>query len=421
MTKQGTSRLLALAIGSTVAALIAVAVWWASNPPTQLYEIALRVVDQRGSPVERFGWTVCEVSRSAYTRSGTPEAVHPGGRAIVSVPSDCESLEVDADAYHAARFGPFERGVFPTELDVVLTDLGLIRGVVTHKGSPVVGARVELLAQGLDAAEGVRSGLHYGYHGYRAITDGSGVFAIGSDFPHMAYYARACSDGLAVVVAGPVSAGDPPIVVELSEGGTIEGTLRLQSGADTEGARIMLYRDDFEPEAKSECGHSVATAGADGRFRFEHVARGDWLVKLVPDVERRDAREQVSVEFVPFVVTASDHEMTRLDMDLTQPVAHLDGDLSLNGKSWTKAYVCLRTVGDRALAIDKVPGGNEGRWSVRARMPGKYRLVVQGEHHHSAEPREVSEIVELSFTGLRWVREVNWRKGEPEPAVLKER
>lgn len=421
MTSRRASRVFAISIGTTIAALIAGAVLWKRIAPMRNYDIDLRVVDQRGVPIERFGWTVCEVNSSGYTRSGTAEAVHAGGRAIVRVSSDCESLEVRADAFHGAELGPFQRDVFPTELQAVLTDLGVVRGVVKHGGVPVAGARVELLASGLDAAEGIPSGLYYGYDGFRAITDGSGAFAIGSDYPHMPYYARACADGLAVGVTGPVRVGDTAIVVELSDGGTIEGTLRMPTGAGTGSARLKLYRDDCEPDSESECGQTVAAADAGGRFRFEHVAAGEWLVKLVPQVKGRDVREQAPVECVPFVITVRDHETTRLDLDLSRPVAHLDGDLRLNGKSWSKAYVCLRAIGDRAFTIDTVPGGNNGKWSVRARTPGKYRVTIFGDHEHSLEPREVSEIVELTLSGPRWVREVNWHNGDPEPPVLKER
>lgn len=337
------------------------------------------------------------------------------------VSSECKSLEVHSDAYHAAKFGPFDRDVFPTELEAVLTDLRLVRGLVTHDGLPVAGARIELLAKGLDAAEGIPSGLFYGYDGFRALTNSAGAFATGSDFPHMPYYARACADGLAVGIAGPVRVGDPPLVVELSNGGTIEGTLRLQSAGNGSGKHILLYRDDYEPESKSECGRSITTADAEGRFRFEHVAAGDWLVKLAPTSKRPEDREQEPVEFVPFVVSVRDNETTHLDMNLAGPVAHLEGDLRLNGRPWSRAYVCLRVIGDRAFIIDTVPGSNDGKWSVRARTPGKYRLVVRGDHQHSGEPREVSEIVELSREGSRWKRAVTWRHGDPEPPRLQTR
>src|SRR5690349_14771264 len=133
MTSPTASRLLALSIATTIAALIAV--WWMRTPPTRQFDIALRVVDQRGAPIERFGWSIGQASVNSYTLSGAREAERPGGMATVRVSSECDSLEVRSDAFHAAKFS-FARDAIPTELEAVLTDLGVVRGVVTHDGLP---------------------------------------------------------------------------------------------------------------------------------------------------------------------------------------------------------------------------------------------------------------------------------------------
>jgi hypothetical protein len=195
----------------------------------------------------------------------------------------------------------------------------------------------------------------------------------------------------------------------LREGGTIEGTLRLSGGRNPTGAEVELYRVDPYDWEVDPYGHFLVTCDAQGRFAFEHVEEGPWLVRLLRPKPEKNGRPSRSPEFVAFVVEVVEGTNSRLNMDLTQEPLRLEGRPRINGKPWTKAYFVLHLAGSLGLTLDAVDSDEDGAWTLRVRVPGKYRLVAWGNHQHDASvPRRVSDMIEVPSTGTLWNNDIAW-------------
>jgi hypothetical protein len=415
------ARLLALLLGCSLAGVILAVGLWIRFRPGPAHEIDLHVVDERGLPVEQFGWHVIDWTPGATMDTYVREAAHPGGIATARVPEHEVRLEIEAPGFHYTQAGPVGPNSFPTRLDVVVPDLGVVAGTVTFGGRPVGGATVMLLDSKIDVAADVPSGLLAGYHDHITTTDASGAFRIKSEYSLMDYYVRASRDGHSPGIAGPIHVGDPPVEISLRDGGSIEGRVRLAGGKEPDGIEIELYRTDAPEWEIDAYGHFVARSLDGGRFSYEHVDPGSWLVRLKDPKATRYGEQQCPLDQVPFIVEVAEHEQAKLEMDLSQPAARLEGHARLNGKPWSHAWACLYTMGEQALTLDWAPADRDGRWTLRARTPGTYRLVVDGNHQHAVEPREISDVVVLSRDGTPWDHEFTWSRSDPDRIALNQK
>jgi hypothetical protein len=426
VTRNPVARFLALLLGCLLTGLILGVGCWVRSRPTPTHEIELRVVDARGQPVERFGWVVLQEAivhdvfpdRPSETRSewypvghvsdgvwsaGTPQQNHPVGVAFASVPVHRLKIEVRAKGFQPAQLGPFEANALPVRLHVIVPDLGVVEGKVTSEGQTVAGASVMLVMRSADVTPGVPSGLFQGIPDLGASTDQSGFFRIGSEYPQAEYFIRTRKEGFSPKTAGPVHVGDPPMEVQLGQGGSIEVHLHLPDARDPDGVEVELYRTD--PDQLDVYGHFIVRADSDGRFGFEHVEPGTWLVRLKPPLGGGGKRTQIHLDYLPFVVGVADRATVRLDMDLSQPPARLEGRMIVDGKPWNAVFVRLHAIGEEALVIDGAPADNQGRWTLRTRAPGRYRIVAWGTHEHALDQNRLTDVVELSRDGVRWERE----------------
>jgi len=273
----------------------------------------------------------------------------------------------------------------------------------------VAGATVWLCLEPNDLIEGVSSGLVSSSEDLKAITDESGSFRIGSEYEGRDLWVRASKAGAASGRAGPVRVGGPPIEVQLTDGGTIEGALHLPEHRDAAGAQVELYRIDPSEWEVDTYGHFTVTCDPQDRFQFEHVEEGPWLVRLLVPKPIEHDRLPLPPEHVPFVVEVTAGASSHLDMDLTQEPLRLEGRPKINGKPWTKAYFVLHLAGNLGLTLDETESDRDGSWTLRVRSPGMYHLVAWGNHQHDTSvPRRVYDVIEASPTGARWDKDIAW-------------
>jgi hypothetical protein len=401
-------RLLALTVGSSFAAVILGLGLWLRNRPGPTHAIELHVVDQHGHAIELFGWEIIDYTPGARMETWVRDASHPSGIATAQVPEHQVRLRIRAPGLHETETEVIGPSSFPENLDITVPDLEVVSGFVQHAGRPVAGASVMLVEKEPDACSGIASGLVSGCKGLlMTTTDEMGSFRIGSDFPGMPYFVRASMEGFAPGMAGPASTGDPPVVVDLCDGGTIEGRLRLADGHSPSGVEVELYRTDPAEWNLDAYGHFTATTASDGAFRFEHIEAGPWLVRLRV-TKPSPFGPQPPSDQVPFVVEVTDTHVSVLDMDMSVGMARLEAHATLAGKPWAKSWARILLIGEKALLLDQSLPDSEGRFTLRARAPGSYRLVLWGDHEHSGEPSEVSEVVALTRDGVPWNRDTPW-------------
>lgn len=397
--------LLALLLGCVLAGLVVWALAFECHRGWPPGVFQLRVADARGHAVERFGWTFM-LADAPDVPIGVvrEEAEYPGGVVAIPGPRQRFVIEVRAECVGAVRLGPFDPKALPTRIDVVVPGGGVIKGHVTFHGQSVARARVMLL-QTTFLGGGVPSGLFAGVSKLTTTTDEFGDFCIGSKGFAVQYYVRARKDGCAGGIGGPVRSGDPPLEVQLHEGGSIDGRLRLPTERELNGIEVELYRTEDSPWSPDAYGHFVARAEATGVFRFAHVDPGPWLVRLKSSEHDVVARQQVDPGLIPFVVEVVESETADLDMDLSRPLVQLEGRMTINGEPWLRTGVSLHTAGDMALRLERVKADEVGRWIVRAREPGRYRIVAEGACEHDVQPRAFVGFVDLSHESVLWEHE----------------
>jgi hypothetical protein len=424
------TRTLALLAGLSLAVLLGCVVWqtWLRKPA--LRNVEVHVTDARGAPIEHFALTLYNADAEkpsvlglfrkrwvAYS-SSTSDGPRPGGIGYLLLQDEHVTIEVRASGHGLGRLGPVAKDLLPPVVDIELPDVPFVEGVVQHRGAPVAGANVELLLPTEDVVDRVPSGLFESHWYLRAVSDASGRFRIGSDGEHTAYTVSACSEDFSTGQTGPVRLGDPPVVVELTEGGAIDGALKLPPGSSAKGFEIELYLEAARYGTdESTCTGSTLKVDDHGRFRFEHVAAGDWLLRPVSRGQAQNPAHP-TIEPVPFVLRVEEGRRMALEIDAAQAVIRLEARLTLNGRPWQDAHAQLYVIGDRSLLIDTAYADKSGGWTLRARAPGTYRLVVHGDHEHEVEPRYVTAEIELDERGSMWERAFTWRPSDPREIVL---
>ena len=183
----------------------------------------------------------------------------------------------------------------PAALDTAVVDL---------RGRPVGGARVRLDAKFADlGGPGARAsvGLIFGSHAVTSVTDGAGhaVFEGLTAGAELRASLLAPGFGEAWQVTGaPVPALGPGERRELTlvarPPTDVHGVARDQHGAPAAGAELLLLRDsgqwgEYLSFNSSGSAERTATLGEDGRFRWQGVPAGRWIVapKTLRDPNRR--------------------------------------------------------------------------------------------------------------------------------------
>lgn len=246
--------------------------------------ILVSVRDEEGWPVEHFALAFLYISEKGSVWSGEGPRDHPEGRARVVPGAGSFRLSVSADGFATGVAGPFLNGIVPGgEIDIVLSRIPALRGVVLADGIPVPGALVSLAPllpkdywAKLDgyATQIMNSGK-------RAVADANGRFELTPE---------GAGEHRLRVEPPPTPPGRDPawapvelasvwvtlgteiedFELELARPGTLVVQVRRADSGDPAGTLVSLNRYDGHP--------LVVVADGAGRVRVPGLMPGGWAV-----------------------------------------------------------------------------------------------------------------------------------------------
>jgi len=244
------------------------------------------------------------------------EEIAPG-RYRMQLPDAPFSLEVSAPGFHTfttERRALLDPATLSSPLEIVLHRAPIVRGRVVAAGRAVAGAHVELrrdMPEALETVNGFRCVMN-SMADARGSTVADGAFELTCDLDG-AVWVRASAPGLAPGELGPLDVAQlgADLVLELNEGGAIEGRVLLPEGRDGEGTIVAVNHGDGAPRTQR--------AGPDGSFRFEHLCVGRWQVlanAAEVDPTRRAYTSLPEAEPIEWNCEVSAGRSTRCDLDL---------------------------------------------------------------------------------------------------------
>jgi len=379
----------------------------------RMRELVVHVIDSEGRPVPEFGWS-SGVDLFSTRYEGDQSRPRPGGRATLRFPEKARvqlTIEVPGFEPQELDVGEDER-----ELTVTLPRVGRpeVSGRVTHHGQPVAGAHVDLVQRDSDLVDDLigrpESGLDYCTPGNCVTSDAQGTFRMPNEWPSYSYRARAWAKGFAPAYSSVFEGAASGLELELPDGGALEGRVRLPGNGENSGIALRAHRSDVLESMNCQVGRQFRTrTDVDGSYRFEGLARGNWLVsvELSPgqlqglgwsEADGKTCRE------TPFVFEEREGAITNADLDLHQPCGscRLRGKLTV-GDQITEGYVYLLLLGPQVMRFANGGVDSEGRFELATRAPGRYRLVVHaGPGHHRY--RLVTDLVTLVPGETVWER-----------------
>lgn len=374
----------------------------------------LVVVDEQGTPVERFAWRLLDerqyvshlsgkilldengrlrdllferMGTGSFTPTEQEQQTHPGGRVELRVGSLAFAVQVEAADFGQAQVGPMAAGDAPSEIRVVLQRLPGIRGRVVCEGKGVPGAWVKLLRPTPSGRTQYINGFPADCDAWpvaESTTDDAGRFALQLRQTGE-YLVRAGAKGLCLAEIGPqrfeAHRGAEGLELVLPAAGAIEGRLLLAPGESEREWIIGASRGDG-------LARTVHT-DAEGRFRFESLSPGDWLLRPTSEDLDPDSIQSVSDGGdldgpTPTTCVVRAGESTHVEFDL-RVGAVLNCNLELPGWEKSECWGELEALSgtfSRSARFESNPPG-----SVRAVVdqPGEYRLRIslRGEDHKS--------------------------------------
>ncbi len=391
-----------------------------------LRDLSLVVHDALGKPVEEYAWGIHVTKGESGDNFGEKSEPRPLGRTVIRVPDHPVEIEINAPGFNRAKAGPYPAGPLPELIEVKLQAPSGVPGVVMNHGAPVADCFVELVAREPDDLHGLLGErpirLYYGWKGTNARTDSAGRFMIPSDHPHMTYFVRAWKDGVGNGIAGPTMVGGASLTIELGSGGKVQGSVTMPGSGTAEGIALELYRKDKSLSTlESHVGTQFsAKTGPDGRFEFDDLDPGPWLMKLSLSgslVDRLGWTSKRAADFqkAPWVIRIKAGETTKLDLDITRDdLCRLEGHIRV-GDKLQEGYCYLELDGDMPLRLPlgEFARGGSGELSLLTHTPGPYRIVIQaGPGHH--QYKIITDLLHLSTGTTNWEKDVSADRWEGE-------
>lgn len=340
----------------------------------------LRVVDESGDPLP-----------GAYAGSFLREGDYLGHRFIhandegrIQLVADAQPFQVSVlhKGYERQRLGPFDPESLPPSVEVVLEALPTIHGIVRSKGKPVASAHVELVTARNGDWHEVYKGFPTRYFSNgqaQSSTDEEGRFVIALDGlgDGKGLVLLADKDGFALT-EHPLGDYVPqrfedPVQVELDRGGRLEGRVLVAGDRGHAGIVIAASRGDGRSK--------VTRTDASGRYRFQNLTPGPWLVEDRAVEPEGRTLSMVNSEDMPFRWNTQvvEGEATTFDIDLRwQDDLAVRGSLRFNGlgaEGWTAVLEEGKHT-DRPYDLHSVTIDASGEFSVEA-LPGRGTLVLR--------------------------------------------
>lgn len=281
------------------------------------------------------------------------------------VPVEPYVVDIWCEGHDFERVGPFDGLAGPREVTVELRSLPGVRGRVLANGAPVPGARVTLSETASQQTWNCGFPVRVAASPAAGTTgDGSGEFAL-TLLRSGTFILRAEADDFAPAELGPLfidkERGAQGLEIELTGGGAIEGRVLPLPGGSPAGVIVAISRGDARATSQR--------VGADGRFRFEKLLPGSWLIARY-DAEVYPGNQMSMIEAVPFDeaeirtnCTVVEGGTTRFDLDLAGNAAEmvLEGCLIIEN---------ARLPGDDGRPVDHYFGTAEGVDVEIALFPG---------------------------------------------------
>lgn len=369
----------------------------------RLLELVVR--DEKGAPIEAFGYGLSTPDGRAQTWTGDQDEPHPGGRGQIAMPSTPFQIEVWAKGRARVELGPIDPAAPPEPLECTLEPVPGLSGRVLSDGTPVGGARVMLhrLVSPDDRFDfnGFPSRLQHSAI-EKTTTDADGRYLI--TVRDRGSYALVCdAPGHALAEVSPLEidprVGLSGVDVQVLAGGAIEGRVLAPTGRDAAGIIVGINRFDCRPRTQR--------VGADGRYRFESLTPGAWSVtRAKAEVDPGSSSSSSWSEaggpsaFVTDCVVESGRT-TVFDLDLRETFeAALVGHVTVNGEPAAGWTVALRPKDVAYFAGEPPSGVVDPRGEVRVALP---RPATYGI--------ELVPIVE-NGTPVRFTRDVVIRPGD---------
>ncbi|MEM6568788.1 MAG: sigma-70 family RNA polymerase sigma factor [Planctomycetota bacterium] len=236
--------------------------------------LLVRLRDAQGEPVEG-----AEISIGVDGMYSRVPAENPApGDYVVDRPSATFRLEANAPGFRESDDLKLDDATAPDAVDIVMERALVVVGQVLADGAPVPGAIVEAFeydARAIETFNGMRCSISHFENG-TARTDDEGRFRLEVDLDG-SFVVRARHTDHVDAETAPMTADDAkePLSLALTDGGTIEGTVRVPPGESAGGLVVGVHRGDGRPR-------SVRTE-PDGSYRIEGLMPGEWNVFLTDD------------------------------------------------------------------------------------------------------------------------------------------
>jgi len=281
-----------------------------------------------------------------------------------------------------------------TEIDTIVLKPG--RGldgrvVAAEDAMPVQGVTLELRAPRgwMRASDEIPYGT--------AVSDEDGVFMlrglVPGEYALRAHHFAFAMAEITVAVAADDSGEE--IVVQLSRGGSLSGTVRDRFGSPSPQRTVVLGKTLTDPEARQ------SRTDAAGVYRFDRVAPGTYEARLTPDAGQ-------GFRITTVAVVIHENDVTLQDFEDASGI-HLQGQVLRSGEPLSRALLFFNPV-ETVLDLSEMQvatSDDEGRYQIVLDRPGSYRVMVQTDSSGGSstqitvpdEPEAVRDIV-LELEGI---------------------
>ena len=347
-----------------------------------------RVVDDLGAAVTSF--EVRAAREGFSSRSGTGDGVRKrftdvedGSFVMDGASPGTWRVSVTADGFESREDQSVSIALPQAgePIEFALTRLGSVRGVVLDPaGMPVAGAEIRRVTGGFgnwNRAPGIESEAD-GTFMLGGLAPGSQTLVASSE-------SWAPSENTDVEVQPGIDTEG--VVLTLREGGVITGVVRDDDGNPWADRRVT-YATGGGPVAMFS-GESTTETDANGKYRFDRVAPGKWVVNASPGEremmssmqtgDRQSAFFDLMAKNLTADVVVEDGEEVSVDLgaEARDPV-EVFGSVTTNGEAVQEGNVTFAREGEDLFSnLKRAPIGQDGSYRVELDRPGAYVLSVE--------------------------------------------
>ena len=375
--------------------------------------IELTVTDEDGDPIGKAAVMPIFTDRDLFANGGRPI---PGtdraytselGVVEIGVPSAGFRVSVSRTGFESQSFGPYEPETAPAALKVELKSEPHIAGRVLAYGEPVHGASI-LIGQRISDFVMIAAGFPnrlFNQQNAEVETDAEGRFECPVDPEWTDVSVLAFRDGLAageLELTLEAGEGAEKIVVEVTDGGVVKGSVLAPAGIDV--------GDLFVAASRGDCRPLWTRVQADGTYELAGMTPGSWHVEgrlKEPAVTTIAIAQTPEEKEYNWNVEVVDRRDVTFDIDMRgQGDVALHGRFLIDGEPAEGWRVMLQRKDDR-YSGDAVPAAvvDESGGFVLSTRAGRAELTLLGELEGGARV-EFVRIIELEGTRVDWEGEI---------------